>query len=152
MSTLMMLFRMLMRQIQYLFRKPMTPPVTQTRFAEMVNHAVNHKIRQGHTHRFITLLFVTVDDRVFCRRYSYNEPSWYSAFLGDPEGQVMLDKTVVDISGSVPPDLDAINPKVNEAYRKKLEQLGALRLLSGATEARALASTFELKLRRPSGD
>lgn len=121
-------------------------PATQQQLADLVNHSVQHKIRAGYTHRFIDLLFVTVDECVFCRRYSYTEPSWYSAFLKDPEGQVKLDKTIVDITGCIPPDLDDINPQINKAYEAKLKQLGSSFLLPGATEPRALASTFEVMI------
>ena len=141
-----MIPKMIDRRIRLAFRKPMTAPTTQQALADLVNYSVHHEIRQGYTHRFITLMFVTVGERVFCRRYTYNEPSWYSAFLDDPEGQVKLDKTVVDVMGAVPEDLDEINPKVNEAYAKALKKLGASHMLAGATEPRALASTFELKL------
>ena len=84
---------------------------------------------------------------MFCRRYTYNEPSWYSAFVKDPAGQVKLDKTIVDVNGRIPPDLDTINPQVNKAYEAKLKQLGASYMLDGAIEPRAQASTFELILR-----
>ena len=122
-------------------------PTTQQQLADLVNHSVRHEIRAGYTHRFITLLFVTVNERVFCRRYTYREPSWYSAFAKDPAGQVKLDKTVVDIIGRIPPDLDSINPQVNKAYEAKLKQLGASYMLDGAIEPRAQASTFELLLK-----
>ena len=45
--------------------------------------------------------------------------------MDDAAGQVKLDKTIVDIIGRIPPDLDAINPAVNDAYAAKLAQLGA---------------------------
>ncbi|MEM7130512.1 MAG: DUF2255 family protein [Chloroflexota bacterium] len=121
-------------------------PTTQQQFVDLVNDSVRHEIRAGYTHRFIRLLFVTVDERVFCRRYTYGEPSWYSAFAKDPAGQVKLDKTIVDILGQIPPVLDTINPEVNKAYEAKLKQLGASYMLDGAIEPRAQASTFELLL------
>lgn len=114
--------------------------------ADLVNRSLRHKIRAGYTHRFITLLFVTVNDRVFCRRYSYGEPSWHSAFRADPRGQVQLDKTLVYIKAAVPPDLDNINPAIDRAYAAKLKQLGARFLLEGAIEPRARQSTMELTL------
>lgn len=134
-------------RIRLAFRKPVMIPSTQQQFANLVNHSIQHEIRAGTTHRFITLLFVTVNERVFCRRYTYREPSWYSAFAQDPAGQVKLDKTIVDIIGRVPADLDDINPQVNQAYEAKLKQLGASYMLAGAVEPRAQASTFELVLK-----
>lgn len=142
-----MIFVFITGRIKLAFRRPAMIPTTQQQFADLVNHSVRHEIRAGYTHRFVTLLFVTVNERVFCRRYTYNEPSWYSAFAKDPAGQVKLDKTVVDIIGRIPPDLDTINPQVNKAYEAKLKQLGASYMLAGAIEARAQASTFELLLK-----
>ncbi len=133
-------------RIKLVFRRPASQPETQRQLADLVNSSIRHEIRQGYTHRFITLMFVTVNERVFCRRYSYSEPSWYSAFASDPEGQLKLDKTIVDVTGRIPPDLDDINPLVDRAYQAKLRQLGASFMLQGAIEPRAQASTFELAL------
>lgn len=142
-----MIFVFITDQIKLAFRRPTMTPTTQQQLADLVNRSIRHEIRAGYTHRFITLLFVTVNERVFCRRYTYREPSWYSAFAKDSAGQVKLDKTVVDIIGRIPPDLDSINPQVNKAYEAKLKQLGASYMLGGAIEPRAQASTFELLLK-----
>ncbi|MES0810145.1 DUF2255 family protein [Roseibium sp. SCPC15] len=128
------------------FRSTETRPTAQGELAELVNRTLQHKIRAGYTHRFIPLLFVTVGDRVFCRRYSYGEPSWHSAFRADPRGQVQLDKTLVYIKATVPADLDNINPDIDRAYAAKLKQLGARFLLEGAIDPRARESTMELTL------
>lgn len=125
---------------------PPKQPTTQSEFAQLVNHTATHQIRQGYSHRFIDILFVTVGDRVFCRRYSYTEPSWYSAFEKNAEGQVKLDKIVVNVKGSVPFDLDSINPSVNKAYEVTLKKMWVGFMLKGATKPKALASTFELVL------
>lgn len=89
-------------------------------------------------------MFVTVDDRVFCRRYTYSEPSWRTVFLEDPDGQVRLDGVTVDIEARVPTDLDDINLSVNQAYVRALERLGVPSMTAGATNARAMASTMEI--------
>lgn len=96
-------------------------------------------------------MFVTVGERVFCRRYSYGEPSWHTVFQANPEGQIKLDKTVVNIEAGVPADLSDILPAVNQAYADTLKQFGARFLLKGAVEPRAQQSTMELTLstRRP---
>ena len=95
-------------------------------------------------------MFVTVNDRVFCRRYTYGEPSWHSVFQTDPAGQVKLDKTVVNIEARVPQDLDEIGPDVDRAYADALKKLGASYMLAGATEPRARESTMEVRLGEPS--
>ena len=127
-------------------RQPLDHPASQAELASLVESSLRHEIRAGYTHRFITLMFVTVGDRVFCRRYSYGEPSWHGVFLKAPEGQVKLDKTVVNITAGVPGDMDDIIPGVDRAYAARLKHLGARFLLAGATEPRAQASTLELRL------
>lgn len=128
-------------------RKQQAHPNTQQKLADMVNDALVHEIRAGFTHRFIPLLFVTVGSRVFCRRYTYSEPSWHSAFvLGSPQGQIKLDKTVVNIEAHVPYDMEDVLSQVDNAYAKKLRQLGARFMLAGATEQRAQESTIEIML------
>ena len=136
----------LLRPIRMAMRGPMPHPKTQRELADLVNHSLKHEIRAGYTHRFITLMFVTVGERVFCRRYTYGEPSWHSVFRTDPAGQVKLDKTVVNIEARVPEDLDEVAPDVDRAYASALKKLGASFMLAGATEPRAQASTMEIRL------
>jgi len=135
-----------LRPVRLAVRRPQPHPESQTEFARQVSQSLKHQIRAGYTHRFIDLMFVTVGERVFCRRYTFGEPSWHGAFLANPEGQVRLDKTVVNVEARVPTDLDEINPAVDEAYAEALKTLGATYLLAGATEPRAHASTLELVL------
>lgn len=125
---------------------PMKQPETQSELAELVNRTGYHEIRAGYTHRFIRLMFVTVDNRVFCRRYSYNEPSWHSVFMSNPDGQVRLDGTETNINAAVPQDMDAIIPAVDQAYAGALRKLGASFMLAGAVEQRAQQSTLEISL------
>ena len=124
----------------------MQHPKTQRDLADLVDNSQKHEIRAGYTHRFITLMFVTVGERVFCRRYSYGEPSWHSVFQTHPAGQVRLDKTVVKIEARVPQDLDEIVRHVDQAYADALKKLGASYMLAGATEPRARESTMEVSL------
>lgn len=127
-------------------RGPLAQPETQTDLADLVNQTRIHEIRAGYTHRFIRLMFVTVDDRVFCRRYQYGEPSWHGVFLSDPGGQVRLDGTEANINAAVPQDMDAIIPAVDQAYADALRKLGASFMLAGAVEQRAQQSTLEISL------
>ena len=138
------------RPLRLALREPQEHPETQRQLRVLVERALSHKIRAGYTHRFITLMFVTVGDRVFCRRYTYSEPSWHSAFRADPAGQIKLDKTVVNIDAHVPDDLDDILPAVDKAYADKLKRLGASFMLAGAVEPRAQASTIEITLSKSS--
>ena len=139
-----------LRPIRIAMRGPMPHPTTQRELADLVDNSLKHEIRAGYTHRFITLMFVTVGGRVFCRRYTYGEPSWHSVFQTDPAGQVELDKTVVNIEARVPQDLDEIVPDVDQAYADALKRLGAGYMLAGGTALRARESTMEIRLAEPS--
>jgi hypothetical protein len=112
--------------------------------ADRVRASRSHKIRAGTAHRFIVTSFVAVGERVFCRRYSFGEPSWHSAFLADPVGQISLDGDLVDVLGGTPDDLESINPAVNDAYIAKLTAQGAQSWISWVREPRVMASTLEL--------
>ncbi|MCG8486581.1 MAG: DUF2255 family protein [Chromatiales bacterium] len=138
--------RQALQPLRLALRQPLAHPSTQRDMAKMVDDAISSKIRAGFTHRFITLMFVTVGDRVFCRRYSYGEPSWYSAFQSDSKGQIKLDKTIVNIEARIPHDLDDVISAVDDAYAAKLKQYGASFMLDGAVETRAQESTIELLL------
>ena len=138
-----------LRPIRIAMRGPMPHPKTQRELADLVDYSLKHEIRAGFTHRFITLMFVTVGERVFCRRYTYGEPSWHSVFQTDPAGQVRLDKTIVNIDARVPLDLDEVVPDVDQAYADALRKLGAGYMLAGATEPRARESTMEVSLAEP---
>ena len=149
-TTLVDIPRLVVRQggqpVRLAFRKPQPYPDSQQRLAALVDHALTNQIRAGYTHRFIDLMFVTVGDRVFCRRYQYNEPSWHSMFLKDPRGQIKLDKTIINIEARAPDDLGDVVPDIDAAYASKLKMLGARFLLDGAIDRRAQESTLELIL------
>ncbi|MBO9409774.1 hypothetical protein J7399_20230 [Shimia sp. R9_1] len=115
-------------------RGPMEQPLTQSELAKLVNQTRVHEIRAGYTHRFIRLMFVTVDDRVFCRRYQYGKRSWHSVFLSDSGGQLRLDDVVANIDAAPPRDMDGIIPAVDQAYADALKKLEASFMLSGAVK------------------
>ena len=79
-----------------------------------------HQIRAGRTHRFIDITIVATEGRFFVRQYKFGTKSWYHVFLENPDGQMKIGDTIVDIDGVVPSDLNKMNPKVNKAYRKLL--------------------------------
>lgn len=147
-----MLLGQSLRPIRLALRSPTPHPKTQGELADLVRSSLTHEIRAGFSHRFITILFVTVGQRVFCRRYTYGDPSWRSVFLANPAGQITLDKTVVNIEARVPQDLDDIIPAIDQAYAATLKQLGASFMLAGAIESRAQESTMELTLAHPPKD
>lgn len=87
---------------------------------------------------------VTVDGRVFCRRYQYNEPSWQSVFRSDPHGQIRLDGVEADIKAALPADMPGILPAIDQSYADALKKLGASFLLPGAVDKPAQESTLEI--------
>lgn len=86
---------------------------------ELVNNTELPQIRAGDTHRFIDIWIVIVGGRFFLRQYYFNEQSWYAAFLQDPHGAIKCGETIIPVVGQVPPDLEQINPAINEAYLEK---------------------------------
>ena len=84
-----------------------------------------HQIKCG-DHRFIDITIVQTEGRFFIRQYKFSKRSWYEAFIsnvaieGKSNGVMKVGALEVPINGKVPDDFDAINPKVNQAYRKLL--------------------------------
>lgn len=121
-------------------------PCTQADLARLVENTFHHEIRAGYEHRFIRLMFVTVEDRVFCRQYQFSQRSWRDVFLSNPEGQVRLDDTLANINAQEPEDYDQIIPAVDHAYDDALRKIGARFLLAGSIEPRSQKSTMEITL------
>lgn len=128
-----------------LFKSAPTPD-TQARLARLVEKTFRHEIRAGYEHRFIQLMFVTVEDRVFCRQYQFSQRSWRDVFLSNPEGQVRLDNTIANINAREPEDYDQITPAVDQAYADALRKIGANFLLAGSIDVRSQQSTMEITL------
>ncbi|HAA10786.1 MAG TPA: hypothetical protein DCE41_03455 [Cytophagales bacterium] len=89
---------------------------------KLVDETVTPQIRAGEHHAFNEIWLIVVDDRIFCRQYSFSERSWYTAFLKDPTGAIKCGDAVITVEGRIPQDLDAINPKINAAYIEKYDQ------------------------------
>lgn len=100
------------------------------------------QIRCG-DHRFIDITIVATEGRFFVRQYKFGKKSWYDAFLVNPDGQMKVGDSVVDIEGVIPKDLDEVNPKVNKAYFKLLWILYPLMRLTYNRQKHE-ASTLEL--------
>jgi hypothetical protein len=102
-----------------------------------------HQIRAGRTHRFIDITIVATEGRFFVRQYKFGTKSWYHAFLENPDGQIKIGNTIIDIDGIKPTNLDEVNPKVNKAFRKLLGLVYPAMRLTFDTEKHE-ASTLEL--------
>ena len=102
-----------------------------------------HQIRAGRTHRFIDITIVATEERFFVRQYKFGKKSWYDAFLANPDGQMKIGNTVIDIDGVKPVDIDKVNPKVNKAFRKLLGLIYPSMRLTFDTK-RHESSTLEL--------
>lgn len=108
---------------------------------QLVRETEMPKIRSGETHRFIDIWIVTVEGRIFCRG-TRSAKGWYYAFQEEPNGAIKFGDTIIKVKGVAPDDLEAINPKVNEAY---LEKYGTKyhSIALQATEPSFMASTME---------
>ena len=102
-----------------------------------------HQIRAGRTHRFIDITIVSTEGRFFVRQYKFGKKSWYDAFLENPDGQMKIGDTIIDIAGVKPADLVEVNPKVNKAYKKLLGLIYPIMRLTYDTKKHE-ASTLEL--------
>lgn len=109
----------------------------------LVNAHKVHQIRSGNKHRFIEISIVTTGGRFFVRQYKFNKNSWYQAFLNEPNGQIKIGETIINIKGEVPRDLDAVNPLVNKAFWRKYGIIYGLMKL-GFNNKKHQASTLEL--------
>ena len=106
---------------------------------KLVDEREYHQLRAGETHRFIDISIVVAEGRMFCRQYSFSKRSWYHAFQKDSNGAIKCGDVVIKTKGVIPADLEAINPKVNEAYLKKYGDLASMML-----GPQYMASTMEL--------
>lgn len=102
-----------------------------------------HQIRAGKTHQFIDITIAATEERFFVRQYKFGTRSWYHAFMENSEGQMKIGETIIDVDGVVPADLEEINPKVNDAYKKLLGFVYPAMRLTFNTKKHE-ASTLEL--------
>jgi len=96
--------------------------MTSQEIAKLVDDTVTPQIRAGKHHAFNDIWMVVVNDRIFCRQYSFSEKSWYTAFLDDPNGAIKCDDTIIPIEGRIPSDLDALQSQINAAYVEKYDK------------------------------
>ena len=117
--------------------------MTVQELEKLVQSKKVHQIRAGRTHRSIDITIVATEGRFFVRQYKFGAKSWYQAFLENPDGQMKMGDTVIDIDGVKPEDLDEVNPKVNKAFRKLLGLIYPAMRLTFDTKKHE-ASTLEL--------
>ena len=113
--------------------------MNKAKVLQLVNSHQYHGLRAGDKHRFIDISIVESEGRLFVRQYSFSKRSWYHAFQEDPNGAIKCGDTVIKVKGVIPHDLDAINPKVNQAYLDKYGSAASMML-----GPRYMASTLEL--------
>lgn len=103
----------------------MTQYAQLNQLIEAVDGQKVHQIRCG-DHRFIDITIVQTEGRFFIRQYKFGKRSWYDAFISNPttneqpNGAMKIGDLEVPVQGKVPDDLQFVNPKVNQAYRKLL--------------------------------
>jgi hypothetical protein len=118
--------------------------MTHSDVINRVNNAKLQQIRAGSSFPFMSLSIMVVSDRLFCRRYHFDEPSWHTAFLADSSGSIKADDVVIPVDAIVPHDLDAINVALNEAFRVRFGNKVPQEVLDKAIDERAMASTLEV--------
>jgi hypothetical protein len=121
--------------------------MTKQEISKLVNSKYVHQIRAGEKHGFIDITIIEAQGRFFVRQYKFGAKSWRDAYLKDSQGEMKIGDTVIKIDGVVPNDLDAINPKINWAYHKKLPLVYFLMRLT-YSRSKHEASTIELIVKR----
>ena len=93
--------------------------MTKDEIIQKINNIKVCQIKVGETHGFRDIWVVVAEGRLFCRQYSFSKNSWRNALLENEKAYIKVDGNIVEISGKIPEDLDAIMQKVNEAYIEK---------------------------------
>ena len=93
--------------------------MTKDEIIQKINNTKVCQIKVGETHGFRDIWVVVAEGRLFCRQYSFSKNSWRNALLENEKAYIKVDGNIVEISGKIPGDLDAIMQKVNEAYIEK---------------------------------
>lgn len=93
--------------------------MTKDEIIQKINNTKVCQIKVGETHGFRDIWVVVAEGRLFCRQYSFSKNSWRNALLENEKAYLKVDGNIIEISGKIPGDLDAIMQKVNEAYIEK---------------------------------
>ena len=102
------------------------------------------RIRAGPgRHRFISIWFVVVKDRVFVRSWSVKPDGWYRAFLKEPRGTVQIANYEIAVYAVRIKD-KSLRDAVGRAYLKRYNTPGALKYAKDLGSAKSRATTLEL--------
>jgi hypothetical protein len=103
------------------------------------------RIRAGTgRHRFVGIWFVVVNDRVFVRSWSVKPQGWYHAFLNESRGSVQIADREIAVRAVRIRDR-RVKDAVDRAYLDKYNTAGAIKYDRDLGNARARATTLELR-------
>ena len=96
--------------------------------------------------RFLDIWMVSVDGRIFARSWGLSERSWYTAFHQDPIGAIRCGEQVFAVRAHIPEDLEALTPRINQAYLDKYTSEHNRPYAEGIVRKEHAAHTMELLL------
>ncbi len=115
----------------------------------VLREAKDLRIRAGNgRHRFISIWFVLVEDRVFVRSWSLKPNGWYRTFLREPRGAIQV------ANYEIPVRVARIRSRrllaaIDRAYLERYNTKGAIKYAKDLGSVKSRAATLEL-LPRPS--
>ena len=102
------------------------------------------RIRAGSgRHRFISIWFVVVKDRVFVRSWSVKPDGWYRTFLKESRGTIQIANNEIAVYAARIKD-KSLRDAINRAYLKRYNNPGALTYAKDLGSAKSRATTLEL--------
>ena len=102
------------------------------------------RIRAGAgRHRFISIWFVLVKDRVFVRSWSVKPDGWYRTFLKEPRGTIQIANNEIAVYAVRIKD-KSLRDAVDRAYLERYNTPGALKYAKDLGSAKSRATTLEL--------
>ncbi|HEV2826109.1 MAG TPA: DUF2255 family protein [Pyrinomonadaceae bacterium] len=123
------------------------------RFPEKIVAAVRDAkiigIRAGtKPHRIIGIWTVVVENRVFVRSWGLKERGWYSTFLEDPVGVILVDGREIPVS-AVFTRSERLKTLVDKAYAEKFNTPGSRHFVQGFVRSKKRRdTTTELVMRK----
>ncbi len=122
------------------------------RFSRRVVSAIDAakalRIRAGlrSTHRFIGIWAVVVEGRVFARSWTRKPHGWYSTFLADPAGTILVAEREVRVRAARVRS-ERLRDAVEAAYAEKYPTPGSAKYVRGFRTASRRETTIEFKPR-----
>jgi hypothetical protein len=94
-------------------------------------------------HRFIGIWFVLAGNRILARSWSVKPDGWYSTFLKEPRGTILVGKVKVAVR-AVPIRDKRLRDAVDTAYLEKYNTAWELKYAKDLAGEKSRATTIEL--------